>query len=202
MIYIIALSIIVGALSIYYFLFKNLNHFKKHGIPYKPPIPLLGNMGPWILRLQSLTELVKDIYYLHPEAKYIGMFDMNLPVVMLRDPELIKSITLKNFEIFPDHRTSINENQDPLFGKNLFSLRGDKWRQVRTLLTPAFTSSKMKTMFKLMTECGVDFGNYLVQLPPEQRIMEMKDVFARYTNDVIATCVFGISVDSMKNPEN
>ncbi|XP_011705770.1 PREDICTED: cytochrome P450 9e2-like, partial [Wasmannia auropunctata] len=46
------------------------------------------------------------------------------------------------------------------------------------------------------------FGNYLVQLPPEQRIMEMKDVFARYTNDVIATCVFGISVDSMKNPEN
>jgi len=43
MIFIIALSVIAGALSIYYFLFKDLNYFKKYGIPYKPPIPLLGN---------------------------------------------------------------------------------------------------------------------------------------------------------------
>ncbi|XP_011704046.1 PREDICTED: cytochrome P450 9e2-like [Wasmannia auropunctata] len=202
MIYIIALSVIAGALGIYYFLFKDLHYFKKYGIPYKPPIPLLGNMGPPILRLKSMAELVKDIYDVHPEAKYVGMFDMTVPIVMIRDTELIKSITLKHFEIFPEHRTFIDENQDPLVGKNLFSLRGDKWRQVRSSMSPAFTSSKMKTMFKLMSECGVDFSNHLAQLPPEQRIMQMKDVFTRYTNDVIATCAFGISIDSMKNQEN
>ncbi|XP_011695538.1 PREDICTED: cytochrome P450 9e2-like [Wasmannia auropunctata] len=201
MIYIIALSVIVGALGLYYLFLKNLNDFKKHGIPHLPP-SLLGSTLFRLLPQKPLTEILKYLYNLHPEAKYIGIFDINVPLVILRDPEIIKSITLKNFEIFPDHRNFIDENQDPLFGKNLFSLRGDKWRQVRPLLSPAFTSSKMKTMFKLMSECGVNFGNYLVQLPPEQRIMEMKDVFARYTNDVIATCVFGISVDSMKNPEN
>ncbi|XP_018353988.1 PREDICTED: cytochrome P450 9e2-like [Trachymyrmex septentrionalis] len=202
MIYIIALSVIAGALGLYYFLFKDLNYFKKHGIPHKTPLPIVGNMGPTFFHLESLAGLVKSTYNLHPEAKYVGMFDMNVPIVVIRDPELIKSIALKHFDSFTDHRSFIDENQDPLFGKNLFALRGEKWRQVRSLLSPAFTSSKMKNMFKLMSECGANFGNYLAQLPPEQRILEMKDVFTRYTNDVIATCAFGVSVDSTKNPKN
>jgi cytochrome P450 family 9 len=61
----------------------------------------------------------------------------------------------------------------------------------------------MKNMFKLMSECGVEFTNYLAQLPSEQRTtMQTKDAFTRYTNDVIATCAFGINVDSMRNPKN
>ncbi|XP_071567883.1 cytochrome P450 9e2-like [Temnothorax nylanderi] len=202
MIYIIALSVIAGALGLYYLFFKDLNLFKKHGIPHKTPIPLLGNMGPSIFRRQSVAELVKEIYNLHPEAKYVGMFDMTVPLVMIRDTELIKTIALKHFEQFPDHRSFVDENQDPLFGRNLFSIRGEKWRQVRSLLSPAFTSSKMKSMFKLMSDCGADFANYVAQLPPEQRVVQMKDTFTRYTNDVIATCAFGLSVNSMTNPEN
>ena len=30
----------------------------------------------------------------------------------------------------------------------------------------------------------------------------MKDLFTRYTNDVIATSAFGIGCDSLKNPKN
>lgn len=32
--------------------------------------------------------------------------------------------------------------------------------------------------------------------------MEMKGIFTRYTNNIIATCTFGVNVDSMKNPKN
>ncbi|XP_011865314.1 PREDICTED: cytochrome P450 9e2-like [Vollenhovia emeryi] len=202
MVYVIALSVIAGALGLYYYFFKDLNYFKKHGIPHKPPVPILGNMGPMFVRLQSIAELTTEIYNLNPEAKYAGIFDMNVPVILVRDPELIKSITLKHFDKFPDHRFFVDEELDPLFGKNLFSLHGDKWRQVRSLLSPAFTSSKMKSMFKLMSDCGVDFVNSLAQLPPEQRTKEMRDVFTKYTSDVIATCAFGISIDTMKNPKN
>ncbi|KAL0100764.1 hypothetical protein PUN28_019266 [Cardiocondyla obscurior] len=202
MISIIALSVIAGALIIYYYFFKDLNYFKKHGIPYKTPLPILGNMGRTVVRLESMAEIVRGLYNLNPEAKYVGFFDMTVPVVMIRDPELIKSVTLKHFDSFHDHRSFVDETQDPLFGKNLFSIRGEKWRQFRSLLSPAFTSSKMKSMFKLMSSCGADFASYLAQLPPDQRVMEMKEVFTRYTNDVIATCAFGVSVDSMKDPKN
>jgi cytochrome P450 family 9 len=32
--------------------------------------------------------------------------------------------------------------------------------------------------------------------------VEMKDLFTRYTNDVIATSAFGIQCDSLKSPKN
>ncbi|XP_011633772.1 cytochrome P450 9e2-like [Pogonomyrmex barbatus] len=203
MIYIIILSTIAGALILYYFLFKNMNYFKKYGIPHVKPLPIVGNMGPAIFRQQSLTDFVKMMYNLNPNAKYVGMYDFwQNPIIVLRDLELIKSVTLKHFDNFMDHFGVLDEQQDPFFGKNLIALRGDRWREVRSILSPAFTSSKMKSMFKLMSNCGVNFSTYLTQLPPEKRTMELKNIFTRYTNDVIATCAFGISVDSMRNPKN
>ncbi|XP_011263150.2 cytochrome P450 9e2 [Camponotus floridanus] len=202
MIYIIVLSVIVGALGIYYYLFKDLNFFKKHGIPYKKPLPLLGNMGSTFFRRESVAELIKSIYDLSPNAKYVGMYDLTRPLIVLRDPELIKSVTLKHFDMFMDRRSFIEESQDPLLGKNLSALRGERWREVRSILSPAFTSSKMKNMFKLMSDCAGKFSNYLAEMPAEKRIMEIKEAFTRYTNDVIATCAFGVSVDSMRNPKN
>ncbi|XP_014476492.1 PREDICTED: cytochrome P450 9e2-like isoform X2 [Dinoponera quadriceps] len=166
------------------------------------PLPIVGNMGPMILRKEPFAYILKNIYNLHREAKYVGMFEFTTPLILLRDPELIKSITLKQFDMFPNHRTFLREDQDPLMARNLFALKDDKWREVRTMLSPAFTSSKMKIMFKLMSDYATDFGDFIAQLPPDQNVIETKDIFTRYTNDVIATCAFGVSVDSMRDPKN
>ncbi|XP_011865449.1 PREDICTED: uncharacterized protein LOC105560707 [Vollenhovia emeryi] len=196
------LSLVAGVIAIYYFFFKDLNFFEKYGIIHIPPWPIVGNMGPVFFRQLSLAELVEKIYNLNQDAKYVGFYDSMNPIVVIRDLELIKAIGVKNFEMFPDHRAFIDEVNDPLFGKNLFSLRGERWRDARAVLSPAFTSSKMKAMFKLMSECAVSFTDFLSKLPADKTVLEMKDCFTRYTNDVIATCAFGISIDSMRKPNN
>lgn len=95
------------------------------------------------------------------------------------------------------------EEVDPLMGKNLFSMKGQRWREMRATLSPAFTSSKMKGMFILMTECAKDVANYLLKESKGQLLeLEMKDFFTRYTNDVIATSSFGIKCDSLNQPNN
>ncbi|XP_011865322.1 PREDICTED: cytochrome P450 9e2-like [Vollenhovia emeryi] len=202
MIDVIVLSAIVGTLGLYYFFFRHLNYFKKHGVPHVKPFPIVGNMGSTIFRRESLAGFVKSMYNLNPDAKYVGVYDVKNPIVMLRDPQLIKLVTLRHFDAFKDHISFVDENQDPFFGKNLSVLRGDRWHGIRSMLSPAFTSSKMKSMFKLMSDCGVDFSSYLAQLPSKKRTVDSKDIFTRYTNDVIATCAFGLSVDSMRNPKN
>ncbi|XP_020280583.1 cytochrome P450 9e2-like [Pseudomyrmex gracilis] len=198
----ILLAILAGTIAVYYYFFKDLNYFKKHGVLYMPPLPIVGNMGPVFFRQLSLAELSQKAYNLNRDAKYIGLFDGMNPIVMIRDPELIKTVGVKQFESFTDHRAFIDEANDPMFGKNLFSLRGEKWKDVRSLITPAFTSSKMRSMFTLMSDCAVSFTDFLSNLPPDKRIIQTKDCFTRYTTDVIATCVFGIKVDSMRNPNN
>ncbi|XP_020298107.1 cytochrome P450 9e2-like [Pseudomyrmex gracilis] len=195
------LAVLALTISIYYFT-KNINHFKKHGIPYIQPLPVVGNMGPLFFHRQAVSDFVQSFYNAYPDAKYIGVYDLTKPVILIRDLELVKSVMVKNFNTFMDHIDFVDETLDPLIGNLLIALRGEKWREVRSVLSPAFTSSKMKNMFKLMSECGIDFCDYLRQLSPENRMTDMKDVLSRYTNDVIATCAFGIKVDSLKNPNN
>ncbi|XP_011705626.1 PREDICTED: cytochrome P450 9e2-like, partial [Wasmannia auropunctata] len=124
------------------------------------------------------------------------------PAVLLRDPELIRDVLVKNFEHFPDHRSFLDESVEPLFTKNIFSLRGDRWREMRNTLSPSFTASKMKFMFDLLSKCSHDFVNYLVDHPELCHEIESKGTFRRYTTDVIATAAFGISVNSMRDRDN
>nr|ACE75339.1 cytochrome P450 [Glyptapanteles indiensis] len=196
------LAALAGLVIVYYFFFGE-NYFHKYGIPHPRRLAIFGNMAPIIFRRNTFVGHITDIYNLHKEAKYVGFYDFGMPVTMIRDLELIKSITVKHFDHFMDHRGFADPEIEPLFGNNLFSLRGDRWREIRTLLTPAFTSSKMKAMFKLMSECANTFGDALVkQAENTADGFFSKDIFTRYTNDAIATCAFGIAVDSMKNPDN
>ena len=85
----------------------------------------------------------------------------------------------------PQNGFLFDPDLEPLFSKNLFSLCDERWREMRNMLTPAFTSSKMKSMFVLTRNCAKEYGDYFTTLPPDQSILELKDAFIKYTNDVI-----------------
>lgn len=196
------LTVILALFIIYIFFRKNI--YSKHGIPYQKTHFLVGNLLPVIQKKQSFMELLVDVYNFNKEAKYIGYYDFNGPMTIIRDLDLIKSITTKNFEHFVDHQKFVADpDSDVLFGNNLFTLRGDQWRRIRGMMTGVFTSSKMKAMFKLMADCGDNFSEHLAAKSKKSlTVIDSKDIFTRFANDAIATCAFGISVDSMANPDN
>ena len=201
--WLIVAAVLVVLAVIYHRATRNFDFFEKRGIPYVKPIPFLGSVWELLLRRLSFAEAIEKMYNLDSESKYIGVFEFGMSLLMIRDHDLIKSITVKNFDHFPNHRMTFDPDVEPLFSKNLFSLRNERWREVRNMLTPAFTSSKMKSMFVLMRNCAKEYGDYFASLPADQsKELELKDAFTKYTNDVIATCAFGIDVNSMKDPEN
>ena len=160
-------------------------------------------MAPCLLRKISVSELIQKLYHTYSEAKYFGLFDFQTPVIVIRDPEIIKSITIKNFEMFVDHRGYTDVKLDPLFGMGLFSLKSDYWKDMRNILSPFFTSSKMKMMYHLMTECTIKFTDAMLEKSKDKNyIVNLKDVFTRLSADVISSCALGISVDSMNDPKN
>lgn len=44
---------------------------------------------------------------------------------MIKDPDLLKDITVKRFDHFPDHKNVFPESAEPLWAKNLFVLKGN-----------------------------------------------------------------------------
>lgn len=193
------LGAIIGALILY----RQTNFWEQKGIPYlKPLIPVLGSMSIILFRRSSFYDGLNFLYNKFPNAKYYGMMILHTPLLLVRDPDLIKEICVKNFENFVDRRSFMTEEMDPVYGKNVFSLKGDRWKKMRNTLSPAYTAAKMKLMFELVEKCARDFVQYFIDHSNEAKSIELSDAFTRYCNDVIATAAFGISVNSLKDREN
>jgi cytochrome P450 family 6 len=68
-------------------------------------------------------------------------------------------------------------------------------------LTPTFTSGKMKMMFQTLVDCGLELGSILEKSASDEEVIEIKDILARYSTDVISSCAFGIQCNCFKNPD-
>ncbi|KAK1117079.1 hypothetical protein K0M31_017002 [Melipona bicolor] len=196
----ITATVLAVLAAVYYRITRNFDLFE---IPYAKPMPFLGNLWQVFVRGLSFSEVIEKIYNSNPDSRYVGFFEFNTPLLLIRDLELIKSIAVKNFDHFPHHRLIFEPDLDPLFSKNLFSLRGERWKEIRQILTSAFTTSKMTSMFVLMRHRAKDYGDYFASLSADRsKEIELKDAFTKYFNDVSAGCAFGINVNSMKDPKN
>ncbi|CAK9813265.1 Cytochrome P450 9e2 [Anthophora plagiata] len=194
--------IVISLIKLVSPVYRHLTYWKKYNIPYVKSGGFFGMTWTVVLRLSPFHDYVKFMYDYHPDARYIGWMDFGKPTLIIRDPELIKELAIKSFDHFPDHRSFVTEEMDPIFGKNVFSLMGDRWREMRNTLSPSFTASKMRFLYDLIAQCSHDFVSYMHDNPELCSMIDLKDTFTRYANDVIATSAFGISVNSMRNPEN
>ncbi|XP_063534347.1 cytochrome P450 9e2-like [Cydia strobilella] len=192
--------------AIYLYCRQVYSRFSKYGVKNPKPLPLLGNMSSILLRTVNFIDVVNDLYNKFPEERFVGNFQFMKPVLFIRDIELIKKVTVKDFEYFLDHSSIVSEDVDPFFGRNLFSLKGQEWKDMRSTLSPAFTSSKMKHMLPFIVEVGNQMVISLEQQLKESKKgfidIETKDVATYYANDVIASCAFGLKVDSHLEPDN
>lgn len=120
------------------------------------------------------------------------------PRLFLRDPDLIKDVLVKDFSTFHDRGVYMNEDVEPLSG-HLFTLPGRRWRNLRMKLAPTFTSGKMKMMFQRLVECGDELKFCLENIAEREEVIEVKDILARFSTDVISSCAFGIECNCLKN---
>jgi cytochrome P450 family 6 len=153
-----------------------------------------------ILMRKSFGETYTEIYKALAGNKFGGIYLMHQPQLIVRDPDLIKAVLVKDFDHFHDHGFAYDEKSDPLSG-NLFMLSGLKWRDLRTKLSPTFTSGKIKMMFQTIIKCGIELKEHLKTLADQGEILEFRDVLARYSTDIIASCAFGIECNCLKDPD-
>ncbi|GJQ77433.1 hypothetical protein Trydic_g20831 [Trypoxylus dichotomus] len=152
-------------------------------------------------RRESFFDFLLRLYKAFPNERYFGMYQGTLPTLVIKDPEIIKQITVKEFDHFLNHRSFIPDGSDPIWTKNLFALKDTEWREMRSTLSPSFTSNKMKIIFSLITECAEEYMKYFLKENNTIEI-ELKDTTTRFTNDVIATVAFGVKCDSINEKEN
>ncbi|GBP58407.1 Cytochrome P450 9e2 [Eumeta japonica] len=152
------LCVLLATLWIY--LHKTYSYFKKHGVNHLPPVPIFGHVAKSLLRKEHTYDMLHRLYIAFPDDRFVGYFEFTNKLVIIRDPELLRLIGVKDFDYFTDHR-SFGGDKDSFFGKSLFGLKGQKWRDMRSTLSPAFTGSKLRGMVPLMQDCSENLVQYL-----------------------------------------
>lgn len=174
-------------------------HWERQEVPYIPPsfpggnISLIKEKKAFGLYFKSFYDEFKSKGY-----KYGGTFLLALPLLVISDLELVKLILLKDFQHFTDRGFYYNEEDDPISG-HLLNLEGQRWKTLRAKLTPAFTSGKMKMMFQILVDCSARLEEPLAVAVKNTQPIDIKDVFACFTTDVIGSCAFGIECNTFKD---
>lgn len=193
--------LLVLATAIYLFFKRKYSYWDNKGIETIPGLNyLFGHYGPMYLHQESLAELFQRLYR-SSNAPFSGMYGFLRRMLLIRDPEIIHTILIKDFSYFTDRGNEINEDYDPITG-NLVNLPGHKWRTVRGKLTPTFTSGKLKSMFATLLDCGSSLQEYLEKLAAKGESLDVTEITARHGTNVIASIFFGLDIDTVNNPDN
>lgn len=177
-------------------------YWKSRRIPYIKPTFLFGNVS-GIGRKYHISELIKKHYdVLKPSgAKVVGCFLFATPVAVVMDLELVKNIFNRDFWIFDEKIEYFDEINEPISAR-LPHLHGEKWKKSRNKVTPAFTSGKMKTMFKTVVEMGERFCaslNKVIETSGNDKF-EIHDWCKRFLTDIMSSIALGIECNSLNDP--
>ncbi|KAJ3655229.1 hypothetical protein Zmor_014365 [Zophobas morio] len=174
-------------------------YWKRKNLPYLEPSIPYGNFVSPLKRKENLGLRFQDYYDCMKSKgwKHGGLFTGLTPMYLVIDLDYVKNIMTKDFQHFVDRGVYHNEKDDPL-SAHLFAIGGQKWRNLRTKLTPTFTSGKMKTMFQTLVDCIPNFTEKIESDRVTQTPIDIKEALGCFTTDIIGSCAFGLECNTFK----
>ncbi|XP_017779587.1 PREDICTED: probable cytochrome P450 6a23 [Nicrophorus vespilloides] len=185
-----------------YYLKNTYNYWEKRKVPCPTPKYIFGTLYDSIVMKKSLAQIYYELYNQYPDSNYVGFYKFFKPGVVIRNPEIIRDIVIKEFSSFHDNDFYLSEHDDFIFGNNPFVLRGPKWKVVRSQLSPSFTSGKVKNMAPHVIVNGKKMLKYIEETcTNDVACLEMKDLATRFTSENVASCAFGLEGNSFIDPD-
>ena len=187
-------TLVVGALSLLIlYLLKAYTYWKRRGIPTAGGlIPFLGHALPLLTARSNYLALTGKLYEDSKNRSMVGFYKFTDPVLLIRDPKLVKTILQTNFSSFRDNSGVVIPDVDPLLATNPFFCNGDAWVTERKRLTWAFSGSRLKILFTTVSGVCTIFQDFLdSKLKSSGKYeVELKNLFSKFTNQVIANAGF------------
>ncbi|XP_069581470.1 cytochrome P450 3A40-like [Brachyistius frenatus] len=169
--------------------------FKKLGIPGPKPLPFIGTFLEYRQGLHIFDTKCYQKY-----GKIWGFYDGRQPMLGIMDTAMIKTILVKECYSTFTNRRDMGLN-GPL--QDAVSIAEDEeWRRIRSILSPSFTSGRLKEMYTIMLKHSSNLIKSLHKKVEADEVIEVKEVFGPYSMDVVTSTAFSVDIDSINHPSD
>ncbi|XP_062125332.1 LOW QUALITY PROTEIN: probable cytochrome P450 28a5 [Drosophila sulfurigaster albostrigata] len=185
----------------YQYLTWTFGYWRKRKVPGPSPKPLTGNFpNMYTLKRHSFYDM-QDIYRKYKQDyDMVGMFLGRAPQLLVLNPELAHRVFVADFKSFHDNElaNAVDEKSDYILANNMFTMKGEQWKQRRTDITPGLTMSRIKTVYPVTNQVCNKLTEYIRK---QSRIgapegINSKHLSLCYTSEMVTDCVLGLSAKS------
>ncbi|XP_056019949.1 cytochrome P450 3A6-like isoform X2 [Ostrea edulis] len=166
------------------------------GVPCPSYVPYIGS----IMEIRKMGMYGLDTKQVKTYGKVVGTYMGGSPSLLIADPDIIKTILVKDFSKAPNRYEIFKNKSELQYGLTI--VEDDHWKFMRNTLLPTFSSGKMRKMDLLLRTKYELLLKILKREADEGNTIDFKEVFGRYTMDVTASLGFGMDTDSQTNPDN
>ncbi|KOC64924.1 Cytochrome P450 9e2 [Habropoda laboriosa] len=190
------LTLLAGAIVLLcFYLYRTYTYWQRNGIPVgKGYVPIAGHILSVIFMRRSIKDVIQKIYDDHKQHSMVGFYKTTKPVLIVREPALVKVVMQSKFSNFHQNGMKIEPDMDPLLAKNPFFIYGEEWSAGRKRLTYAFSNVRLKTLFTAVSGVCKKFEDFLNRrLKSSNKYeVELKYLFSKFTGEVVANAGLGI----------
>lgn len=176
--------------------------WRDHNMKYFTPVTFFGSMLKYVLRVECLHEVYERMYRAMGDDRYRAFYDHTFPVLLIKDPQLINAILIKDFHHFQNAARSfildLNKEKNHL-SEHIAVLRGGRWKELRQEVTHVFSSAKMKQMFEQMVSYLDLFNEHVDKQMDADGVveLEMRGLYEKVSLDIAGSCFFGINFQAL-----
>uniref|UniRef100_A0A1E1X6H2 Putative cytochrome n=1 Tax=Amblyomma aureolatum TaxID=187763 RepID=A0A1E1X6H2_9ACAR len=178
---------------------EHFNFFKNLGIPGPTPNIICGNM--WEIYKKSPVKAYRE--WIDKYGDVVGYFNGYRPVILVADLELLKQIQIKDFQDFTDRGLLFQAKRPPSpHNKGLLQLTASRWKEVRSVLTPSFTTNKLKMMSPGIISAVEKLVSKIDRKAQTGEEFEAGEMYAALALDVICKSAMGIDYNLQDHPRH
>ena len=124
-----------------------------------------------------------------------------MPVIVTEDLEVIQSVLVKNFDSFMNNYVTPVRMKKSV-ASMLVSLRDEEWRRVRRIMSPTFSSKKLRMMSPLIQECGERLKNKMAAVSNTNNSVDVWKWFGVFTMEATLATAFGRDISLESDEKN
>ncbi|XP_044575587.1 probable cytochrome P450 28d2 [Cotesia glomerata] len=201
------IGVVLFLVLMYKYLTRNYNHWNIRKIPTARGAVLgFGHMLDVMMLKKNLSTLLQETYNAYPDVSMVGLFDFDQPALLIKDPELVKTVIQIEFASFSDHMT-LNIFADPLLTMDPAFVNGEKWKHIRGMFSKAFSVKNLK-FISLVAKYECDkLVEFIDKKFDKESVVDVnaKHLFSNFTAQVVAHMIFGVdgeAFDDFHLPES